>query len=119
MVGWVIVPLVTWTVWPEVIEVEEMMTFVPDVPTVRPPTMTVPALLRSSANAAVPVAEAVVESGTPEMVSVSPETGEPSACGHQRPRRLRCCFAGPLECLLRIVVLLLGIRFGWPSGVRR
>lgn len=74
MVGWVIVPEVTCTVWPEVIEVEEMITLVPEVPTVRPPTMTVPALFRSSASAAVPVADAVALRGVPEMVSVSPET---------------------------------------------
>jgi hypothetical protein len=66
-------PEVSWTVWPDVIDVVEMMMSVAEVPTVKPETITVPALLRSSARAAVPVAEAVTEIGTPEIVSVVPE----------------------------------------------
>jgi len=54
--------------------VDEMMMSVPDVPTVSPETITVPALFRSSASAAVPVAEAVADSGVPEMVRTLPET---------------------------------------------
>lgn len=68
------VPLVTCTDCPDVIEVEEMMMSVPVVPTVRPDTMTVPALLRISARAAVPVPEAVAVSGVPDSVSVEPDT---------------------------------------------
>ena len=69
-----IVPLVSVTVWPEEIEVELIVMSVPEVPTVRPDTITVPELSRSSALAAVPVAEA--DAVTPEAFSVStpPET---------------------------------------------
>jgi hypothetical protein len=74
VLGCVSVPLVTCTVCPEVTDVLEMMMSVPDVPTVRPLTITVPALSLNSAFAAVPVADAVVESGTPEIVSTSPDT---------------------------------------------
>lgn len=69
-----IVPEVTCTVCPEVMAVEDTMMSVPEVPTVRPETITVPALLRSSASAAVPVAEAVAESGVPESVRTLPDT---------------------------------------------
>jgi hypothetical protein len=46
----------------------------PDVLTVRPETITVPALLRSSALAAVPVAAAVADTPEALIVKVSPET---------------------------------------------
>lgn len=68
------VPDVTCTVCPEVIDTDEIMMSVPEVPTVRPETITVPALFRSSASAAVPVAEAVADNGTPEIVSTLPDT---------------------------------------------
>src|SRR5215213_10638257 len=45
-----------------------------DVPTVRLPTITVPALLRISPLAAVPEAEAVADRGTPASGKTSPET---------------------------------------------
>ena len=51
-----------------------MIISVPLVPTVKPDTMTVPALLRNSANAAVPVADAVADNGTPESVNTEPDT---------------------------------------------
>jgi hypothetical protein len=68
------VPEVTCTDWPEVIEVLEMITSVPEVPTVRPDTMAVPAEFRNSAKAAVPVADAVAESGVPLRVKTLPDT---------------------------------------------
>jgi hypothetical protein len=46
----------------------------PDAPTVRPPTITVPALLRSSASAAVPAVGVLFESGVPPSVNMLPET---------------------------------------------
>ena len=51
-----------------------MMMSVPLVPTVRPETITVPALLRISAKAAVPVPEAVAVKGVPEIVKTAPAT---------------------------------------------
>ena len=68
------VPLVKVTVWPDVIDTLLRMISVALVPTVRPETITVPALFRISARAAVPVADAVAESGTPEMVRMVLDT---------------------------------------------
>jgi hypothetical protein len=56
------------------IEVELIMMSVPDVPTVKPDTIVVPALLRNSARAAVPVPLAVALNGTPERVRTPLET---------------------------------------------
>jgi hypothetical protein len=70
----VIVPEEQVTVRPEVIDVEPMMMSVPEVPTVRPETMAVPELFRSSAKAAVPVADAVALKGVPESVNTLPDT---------------------------------------------
>jgi hypothetical protein len=70
----VIVAPVTWTVCPDVNAVLETTTSVPDVPTFKPLTITVPALFLSSASAAVPVADAVVDSGRPASVRTLPDT---------------------------------------------
>jgi len=70
----VIVPEETVTVPPDVIVVVPRTMSVPDVPTVRPVTMGVPALLRSSAAAAVPDAEAVALNGVPDSVRTAPDT---------------------------------------------
>tara|TARA_R110000868_G_scaffold115530_2_gene308435 strand:- start:753 stop:1082 length:330 start_codon:yes stop_codon:yes gene_type:complete len=70
----VIVPAVQVTVCPDDIATEPMMTFVPDVPTVRPVTIAVPPVLRNSARAAVPVADAATDSGTPDNVRTPPDT---------------------------------------------
>jgi len=68
------VPDVICTVCPVEIAVALIVMSVPEVPTVRPLTITVPALLRNSARAAVPVALAVAESGVPDNVNTDPET---------------------------------------------
>ena len=67
-------PLVSDTVWPVDTAVALMMMSAPLVPTVRPETITVPALLRISASAAVPVPDAVAVNGVPEMVRTEPAT---------------------------------------------
>jgi hypothetical protein len=64
---------VTVTVWPDVIDTEFRMISVADVPTVSPVTTTVPAWLRISASAAVPVADAVADSGVPAKVATAPD----------------------------------------------
>lgn len=67
-------PLVSDTVWPVDTAVALMMMSALLVPTVRPETITVPALLRISAKAAVPVPEAVAVNGVPEIVRTAPAT---------------------------------------------
>jgi hypothetical protein len=55
-------------------DVLEIVMSDPEVPTVKPDTITLPELSRSSAFAAVPVAEAVADKGTPERVKTPLET---------------------------------------------
>jgi hypothetical protein len=68
-------PAVHSTVCPEVIEVDGLMIIsVPDVPTVRPVTMSVPELFLNRAMTAVPVFPAVAVFVNPENDKTSPLT---------------------------------------------
>jgi hypothetical protein len=62
------------TVPPDVIEVVPRIISVADVPTVRPETIVVPELLRNSALAAVPVADALADKGVPDSVRTPLDT---------------------------------------------
>lgn len=67
-------PLESVTVWPEEIAVELIVMSEPLVPTVKSETITLPALSRNSALAAVPVPEAVAVKGVPESVNTPLDT---------------------------------------------
>lgn len=68
------VPLDNVTDWPDEIAVALIIISVPLVPTVKPETITLPALSRNSALAAVPVPLAVDVKGVPEIVNTPLDT---------------------------------------------